>query len=165
MVSVVFRCLSSGQTLCTKQLVNDTTKVVPQVTVCGILCVPNGGYNYCQNRLASVVPKEKVSPPRPKIRTYVNYNEDFVNFRYKHCYSCYAAAALVSTAICFEIWSNIKDDVLYYISPPKDSSDSNLASTNYEKEESSKSADRQDMKRKASMLKRSVFSYPVEGRN
>ena len=156
MVLMVFRCLSSGQTLCTKKLVNDATKVIPQVTVCGILCFRKDGYYYCQNRLASVVTKKDTSA-RPKIRTYVNYNEDFVNFRYKHCYSCYAAAALISTAICFEIWSSIKDDVLYYISAPNDTSDSKLASTNYEKDEGSKLADRQDMKRKASTLKRYVF--------
>ena len=46
---------------------------------------------------------------RPKIRTYVNYETDFVKVQIHKCYSCYVAAAVIAAAIAYEFWSNIKD--------------------------------------------------------
>jgi hypothetical protein len=46
---------------------------------------------------------------KPKIRTYVNYETDYVKLQIHKCYSCYVAAAVLAAAICYEFWSNIKD--------------------------------------------------------
>ena len=46
---------------------------------------------------------------RPKIRTYVNYETDFVKVQIRKCYSCYVAAAVIAAAIAYEFSSNIKD--------------------------------------------------------
>ena len=46
---------------------------------------------------------------KPKIRTYVNYEKDFVQLDIGKCYTCYAIAAAIAAAVAYEIWSNVKD--------------------------------------------------------
>ena len=46
---------------------------------------------------------------KPKIRTYVNYEKDFVQLHIGKCYTCYAVAAAIAAAVAYEIWSNVKD--------------------------------------------------------
>ena len=45
----------------------------------------------------------------PKIRTYVDYEKDFVQLQPSKCYLCYVVATAIGMAIAYEFWSNVKD--------------------------------------------------------
>ena len=45
----------------------------------------------------------------PKIRTYVDYEKDFVQLQPSKCYLCYVVASALGIAIAYEFWSNVKD--------------------------------------------------------
>ena len=48
-------------------------------------------------------------PKKPKIRTYVDYEKDFVQLQPTKCYLCYVVASAIGIAIAYEFWSNVKD--------------------------------------------------------
>ena len=45
----------------------------------------------------------------PKIRTYVDYEKDFVQLQPSKCYLCYVVATAIGMAIAYEFWSNVQD--------------------------------------------------------
>ena len=49
------------------------------------------------------------NPKSPKIRTYVDYEKDFVQLQPSKCYICYVVASAIGIAIAYEFWSNVKD--------------------------------------------------------
>ena len=49
------------------------------------------------------------NPKSPKIRTYVDYEKDFVQLQPSKCYMCYVVASAIGIAIAYEFWSNVKD--------------------------------------------------------
>ena len=64
--------------------------------------------SHIQSKFISVKSSTK-SSKSPKIRTYVDYEKDFVRLQPSKCYSCYLVASAIGVAIAYEFWSNVKD--------------------------------------------------------
>ena len=46
---------------------------------------------------------------KPKIRTYYDYEKQFVNFPIRKCYSCYVVSIAIALGIGYVFWGNIKE--------------------------------------------------------
>ena len=98
--------------LLTEQLLTRKNKFIPaEINVPLKLLAPlHGRYQvrHPQSKFISVKSSAN-NVKSPKIRTYVNYEKDFVQLQVSKCYSCYIVASAVGLAIAYEFWSNVKD--------------------------------------------------------
>ena len=133
------------------------SKPLPQSTIVFVQVHVDNRYSHRDHQLFYVNAINEGSK-RQKIRTYIDYEKDFVRLHTEKCYSCYAFAAVIATAICLEIWSNIKDSIPFHSVDSSDPGEKSTEATNEEKGLNGR--DQGDTTAKPYYLKR--FEYMVK---
>ena len=105
MLSKFSKCLPTGQLLSKKIIFIPANTNIPVK----LLAPLHERYQFSHQSKFISVKTSANELKSPKIRTYVNYEKDFVQLQVSKCYLCYVVASAVGLAIAYEFWSNVKD--------------------------------------------------------